>query len=174
MTKTCSRCKETKDISLFTQVKHIKSGYGARCKACTNELSRNYRKQNPDKVTRWHKSYYDNNKERAAAASLEWQRNNKDKVRWIQLKSNHGITKEQWEEIYAKQNGACAICDLSTYDLHVDHDHACCSGRRSCGMCIRGLLCGSCNRAMGLIKDNKETAKKMIEYLTNFEYVGLI
>lgn len=39
----------------------------------------------------------------------------------------------------------CGICGAATMkngnSLHVDHDHACCPGERSCGACIRGVLC---------------------------------
>ena len=43
---------------------------------------------------------------------------------------------------------------------NVDHDHACCpEGGRSCGKCIRGLLCMECNKYLGFY-ENKDMAAK--------------
>lgn len=36
----------------------------------------------------------------------------------------------------------------SRYPEYVDHDHKCCSGDKSCGKCVRGILCPGCNTGM--------------------------
>jgi hypothetical protein len=69
------------------------------------------------------------------------------------LKHYFGVTIEWYEEQFAKQDGRCRIClRRSATRLHVDHDHSCCPGRKSCGKCLRGLICGECNfRLLGRI-----------------------
>jgi hypothetical protein len=34
----------------------------------------------------------------------------------------------------------------------VDHDHSCCENIPTCGKCVRGLLCGQCNRMVGALE----------------------
>lgn len=77
------------------------------------------------------------------------------------LKYMYGLTPESWARRFAEQDGCCYLCseplDLSNpRKIHVDHDHSCCRGIRSCGKCIRGLACEPCNRAIGLLGDNPE------------------
>lgn len=59
------------------------------------------------------------------------------------------MTPDEWMDLYHQQAGACAVClKVPETTLNVDHCHA--TGR------IRGLLCGECNRALGLLQDSPE------------------
>lgn len=49
--------------------------------------------------------------------------------------------------------------------LTVDHDHACCPGDRSCGRCVRGLICMRCNAALGMLHDDLAAAQGIADYL---------
>lgn len=84
------------------------------------------------------------------------------------LKSKYRITLEQFNALYEAQDGLCACCGEPPRDdeiLHVDHDHNCCPGKRSCGQCIRGLIHNSCNRAMGLLCDDPDRILHAARYL---------
>jgi hypothetical protein len=90
------------------------------------------------------------------------------------LKRQYNITENEYLGMLALQGGVCAICRRSEtltirgalVSLAVDHDHHCCpESKRSCGACIRGLLCSHCNVAVGKIFDNSGTARAMAEYL---------
>lgn len=78
----------------------------------------------------------------------------------------YGITKEFWETESAK---GCQICGTTSGTLHVDHDHNCCPGQKACcGKCVRGLICGSCNRGIGLLRDDHELVAKAAAYLRKY------
>jgi len=85
------------------------------------------------------------------------------------MPARYGLTLEQREQLSVQQDQRCLLCGrLETDDdrLQVDHDHSCCaSSTKSCGRCVRGLLCGACNRAIGLLNDDTETMANLIEYL---------
>jgi hypothetical protein len=61
--------------------------------------------------------------------------------------ASYGLTLEQFDRMLKAQGNACGMCHEPFEDgqrVHVDHDHACCrSKNRSCGKCVRGLLCHS-------------------------------
>lgn len=84
------------------------------------------------------------------------------------LRYKYRLTIEEYEQLYSSRNGVCDICKNKFDILHIDHDHSCCPGKTSCGKCIRGLLCGPCNRALGLVKDDVDTVKRMIYYLEDY------
>jgi hypothetical protein len=65
--------------------------------------------------------------------------------------------------VYAQQKGVCAICTkpFSFDEARVDHCHS--------TNLVRGLLCNTCNLALGLLGDSVENAKRLIEYVTKNE-----
>lgn len=77
-----------------------------------------------------------------------------DLVRRRYLKSKYGLTLEQYNEILESQGGGCAICHKEPVrnPLCVDHDHRCCPGSKTCGKCVRGLLCVYCNSTVGKLE----------------------
>jgi len=67
---------------------------------------------------------------------------------------HYSVTKEFIDLLLRFQQGRCAVCGgvagAGQRAMDIDHDHTCCPGRRSCGECVRGLICSSCNfRALG-------------------------
>lgn len=119
-----------------------KSGY---CRPCRREYDREYRRRT---------NYY--------------------KGRQFRL---HGITEEIFASVLDAQGGRCAICktaDTGTRNRWaIDHDHSCCpSGSRSCGKCIRGILCLGCNTALGIMKDDTGRLGAAIAYLEDWHARG--
>lgn len=82
--------------------------------------------------------------------------------------SNHGKDRGWFETTFNGQGRKCAICESPTptkKGWSLDHDHSCCPGGKSCGECVRGILCSNCNTSLGLMKENIEALTKMIDYL---------
>jgi hypothetical protein len=79
------------------------------------------------------------------------------------LKTQYGISSDEYEFLLKKQFGECAICrSLSGHRkgstrLAVDHCHS--TGK------VRGLLCQPCNTALGIFKDDVRLLKRAIKYL---------
>lgn len=100
--------------------------------------------------------YVAKNKERVAELRAAWREANKDKIYEQHLKRKFGITLEDVRRMERTQRFRCAICRKKE-KLHVDHCHR-------TGM-VRGLLCGNCNRAIGLLKDSPKNLRAAISYL---------
>lgn len=85
------------------------------------------------------------------------------------ISTKFNIDPEVWERMYTEQGGRCLICSdpITRRQAHTDHDHACCpSTARSCGKCIRGLLCRGCNHGLGAFKDSPDRLAAAVGYLT--------
>lgn len=82
----------------------------------------------------------------------------------------YGLSPEQFDDLLGAQSGDCYLCrtplDLEARrGVHVDHDHDCCSGRRSCGECVRGLACDRCNTGIGKFSDDPELLRLVADNL---------
>lgn len=80
--------------------------------------------------------------------------------------SNYGLTVIQYDALVT--GASCRICG-ATGKLHIDHDHRCCSGERSCGRCVRGMLCRACNHGLGNFKDSRAALLSAIAYLDEMD-----
>lgn len=83
--------------------------------------------------------------------------NNRKNGRRYWLKHKFGLTPEQWDDLLLGQSGRCYLCERPMGgNIHVDHDHGCCPGKRACGSCIRGLACQKCNQGVGQFGDDPD------------------
>ena len=87
-------------------------------------------------------------------------------------KSRYGVTEEKYQELLTTQDNSCAVCKASFDEVKpcIDHDHNCCPGSKSCGKCVRGILCPSCLTLASLM----ETKFKYSNDLFNYLYMHLI
>jgi hypothetical protein len=73
----------------------------------------------------------------------------------------YGISAQDYDILFEKQDGRCAICRKKTDKrLSIDHDHN--TGK------VRALLCNSCNLMLGFARDNKTILRLAIDYLKRF------
>lgn len=89
-------------------------------------------------------------------------------MRWYNIKRVFGIDKDTWTYLSDLQNGVCALCaeEDPKQNLSVDHNHSCCGSEKACMHCIRGLLCSTCNRVLGLLEKKPAVAIRFADYLT--------
>lgn len=144
-TVACNKCGSSKDIVSGKNV----------CRICRNSYMREWNSRHRESVR---------NRDR------EYKKKFPDKFRDSRLRSTFGISLDDYNAIFIKQNGVCAICerfDIS-YNMHgviknlcVDHDHKTGS--------VRGLLCMRCNKALGSFYDDISLLKNAIKYLSSQE-----
>ena len=95
--------------------------------------------------------------------------------------SHHGLTLDNYNEILEFQRFCCALCVGQPEKLQIDHCHKCCptgkfgvsTGARSCGRCIRGLVCRGCNLMLGGYENRSGTLRitELDEYLARKPFV---
>ena len=150
--KTCTKCGLEKSLDLFS----MKNGKPqSRCKECFNEYYRAYWKD-----TEAYKKHVERMRESRRKNPLQYRA------------AKYGITKRQLEELLSLHDGKCHGC-LENDATDIDHDHSCCDfrggSRKTCGECVRGILCGQCNKALGLLDDSIERLDSLKNYLKSLE-----
>jgi len=102
---------------------------------------------------------YNNTPERKAKMKEYYQKN---KERWKKYTfDKYSITADEYNALLESQEEKCYICDVHKDDLKrglaIDHCHE--TGK------VRKLLCVNCNTALGLLKEDIEIMKKLIDYV---------
>jgi hypothetical protein len=145
--KMCPKCKEILDVSAFNK-SNRRDGYQTYCRSCHNKIQRE--KYNSDPIEKV---------KRQIRESRRKQLNPLAKKR-EELKRLYNLTLEEYVEIYKSQGEVCAICKRNCKtkkSLSVDHNHA--TGK------VRGLLCNTCNTALGMFLDSPVLLKRASDYL---------
>lgn len=119
-----------------------------------------------DRVKRlaYQKEYYANNKERFRNRKRVAPEVRRGINRRYWLKSEHGITVEQYKAKLSLQDNKCSVCltklskvSHKSNSPHVDHDH-------KTGV-LRDILCSRCNQALGLLDEDAGKLQSMIDYV---------
>lgn len=138
-TKVCTKCRQEKDASEFTVNWNFKDGLNGRCRSCVSIANRKYYEANRSGVLDYMQEHH--------RAHL--------------LKRDHNMTVEEYDTMFIRQEGRCAICnrhqDVLPHHLCVDHDHE--TNK------TRGLLCYNCNAILGHARDDRTVLEKAIAYL---------
>lgn len=163
--KECSICHEVLPFSDFYLDKNKTRGITSSCKKC----SRKYNKENHASREKTREYYYSGNRYKEVQKRKKELQELKDRfleygVRWKTLsyfKQTYNITIEEYLQLIIDCDNKCIVCNTSfkdnTKNRHVDHDHA--TGK------VRGILCGNCNIALGLLKDNPNTISNLLDYI---------
>ena len=137
-------------------------------KAGRAESGRRWREANPGYSAEANRRWREANPDYQA----QWRAANPGRMSEISRKSRRGVSQADFEALLQRQGGQCAICKVDQPGgqgtWHVDHDHGHCSGARSCGSCVRGLLCTRCNTGIGLLMDDPSILRAGAQYLEEY------
>lgn len=122
-----------------------------------SEQVKEWRRNNPDKVKAQQKR--SNDKMKMAGYYKE----NEEKIFNRYLERTYDITHKDYQLLSEEQSGTCAICKkecVSGRRLAVDHCHT--TGK------VRGLLCCKCNRGLGNLDDDLDKLRAAVLYLEKY------
>lgn len=156
----CTGCNLKKSIEDFPNNKETPCGKDPRCKQCRHEARRERMgavRENP----------------RCISDAERIGRRIKKELRF-RLKSIYNISEDAYNWLAFSQNYLCHLCeevdcrinkDGLAYNLSVDHDHRCCPENKSCGACVRHLLCMKCNTLVGIAESKPKLYHLLQDYI---------
>lgn len=153
--KKCARCGQVKPLDQFHRQAKSKDGRQSWCKQCSKAA---------------YGAYYAANGPTLNQRRMEKHRQDyaadPDSFADRRLRRTYAISLADYDAKLAAQGGACALCGAPPKGarLHVDHDHAHCPGNKSCGRCVRDLLCSGCNNGTGIV-DDPDLLRKRADYV---------
>jgi hypothetical protein len=92
----------------------------------------------------------------------KWREDNKPRVLELRVKHKYNITIETYNECMRSSN-CCEVCGLEE-NLCYDHDHNTEE--------FRGVLCRTCNTAIGMLGDNIQGLNRALMYLRKYKNKG--
>ncbi|AYV26896.1 MULTISPECIES: endonuclease VII domain-containing protein [Streptomyces] len=171
--KRCSRCKTRKPRAEFAANRSMKDGLQAYCRACQAEQHR-VRQEAKGRTVRARVVVPSGHKRCPQCEEIkpysEWEPNKTSSDGWASycrvcraqrnrasyFKRKYGITEAERDGMIAAQGGNCLLCRTAPAE-HVDHDHQ--TGK------VRGVLCFSCNAALGQFKDRPDVIRRAAAYV---------
>ncbi|MFI6192605.1 endonuclease VII domain-containing protein [Streptomyces sp. NPDC051136] len=171
--RRCSRCKQHLPRAAFASNKSMPDGLQAYCLECSAEYYRR-RQEAKGKKVRPKVSVPPGHKRCPQCSETkphaEWERNKTTSDGWSSycrecraernrashFKRKYNLTEAERDQLVADQGGVCCIC-LAAPAAHVDHCHE--TGR------VRGVLCFSCNAALGQFKDRPDAIRRAAAYV---------
>jgi len=164
--KRCSKCGELKPLGEYYAAKGCKDGLRGDCKACFSARAKVRYAAKSDEIKAYVNAWRRENREHVRAWQKQYNAGRKRENRDTHLRRTFGITLEDFEAMLAAQGGGCAICGRPAPEgtsLHVDHDH-------ETGV-VRGLLCFTCNGALGMLTENEDHLLRAADYVSSGGFV---
>ena len=155
----CPECKDWLPLSEFYKDSRGNDGLTRRCRVHHSSKSYEARKKKIASLSRSERYEY---------------------RRKLNLHKCYKMSLQDYDAMLLAQGGRCAICGEpeSSTDVNgnvkllaIDHDHSCCPGYRTCGKCIRGLICQSHNFGIGCFEDNPEILRAAADYIEKYRKV---
>lgn len=136
--KKCAKCGEFKPSTLFNRDNARKGGRYPNCRLCEKKRNAARYAENP-------KKYLQQNK--------EWRTKNRQKKKDYLRRWRHKVVPSRPEPSH------CEVCNgcPGSKGMHLDHCHV-------TGI-FRGWLCHRCNVALGFVRDDPDTLRKLADYL---------